>query len=419
MTEFVPPTTKFVHLPSPFRMKRGGVLHGARIGYETWGCPSPTADNVVLIFTGLSPNAHAASHADDATPGWWEAMLGPGKPIDTALWHVICVNALGSCHGSTGPASSDPETGQPYRLSFPDLSLEDIADAGACVVRALGFARLACVIGNSMGGMSALALIARHPGLARSHINISGAVHALPFSIAIRSLQRNAIRLDPKWNDGRYDDAHYPESGMATARKLGVITYRSAEEWDDRFGRARLDTDGRFAKEPFGLEFEIEGYLEGQARRFTRRYDPNCYLYLSRSIDWFDLGEGFGCSAEEALRRLRLDRALAIGVRSDILFPLQQQAQIAQGLRAGGAAARMLALDSLQGHDAFLVDIGRFGPTVKEFLVDLARLGSDAQCPASARCGDSAPAHPGEAVWDGLAAALAGSGHAARPSLVG
>ena len=159
------------------------------------------------------------------------------------------------------------------------------------VVRALGIDKLACVIGNSMGGMCALALLLRHPDAARTHINISGSARALPFSIAIRSLQREAIRLDPAWNHGRYDDEHYPEAGMRMARKLGVITYRSALEWDGRFGRVRLDSDRRDDEDPFGLEFEVESYLEGHARRFVRRFDPNCYLYLSRSMDWFDLAE--------------------------------------------------------------------------------------------------------------------------------
>jgi homoserine O-acetyltransferase len=222
--------------------------------------------------------------------------------------------------------------------------------------------------------MSALALLARHPGVARSHINISGAVHALPFSIAIRSLQREAIRLDPRWNQGRYDDAHYPENGMAVARKLGVISYRSALEWDGRFGRVRLASDRPFTNDPFGLEFEVEGYLEDHARRFVRRFDPNCYLYLSRCMDWFDLGETFGCSADDALYRLHIEKALAIGVRSDILFPLQQQSQIAKGLRASGVDARFSPLDSSQGHDAFLVDIARFGPVVAEFLSGLPKL---------------------------------------------
>jgi homoserine O-acetyltransferase/O-succinyltransferase len=373
MTEFTPPGSRYVDLPSPFAMKRGGVLHGARMAYETWGRLSSKGDNAVLILTGLSPDAHAASHADNLEPGWWEAMLGPGKAIDTDRWFVICANSLGSCKGSTGPASTDPATGQAYRLSFPELSVEDGADAAAHVIRALGVERLACVIGNSMGGMVALALLQRHPGIAHGHINISGAARALPFSIAIRSLQREAIRLDPSWNNGDYTDTSYPEAGMRMARKLGVITYRSALEWDGRFGRVRLDADRRLGDDPFGLEFEVESYLEGHARRFVRRFDPNCYLYLSRSMDWYDIGESCGdergpACCEVGLSKLRIDRALAIGVHTDILFPLQQQQEIADGLLAGGTDARFLPLPSPQGHDAFLVDITRFGPAVREFL---------------------------------------------------
>jgi homoserine O-acetyltransferase len=381
MTEFIPPGTRYVELPSPFRMKRGGELHGARIAYETWGTLDAARENAILILTGLSPDAHAAANEANPAPGWWEAMLGPGKPIDTGRWFVVCVNSLGSCKGSTGPASNAPATGTQYRLAFPELSIEDCADAAAHVVGALGLDRLACVIGNSMGGMAALAFLARHPGVARSHVNISGAAHALPFSIAIRSLQREAIRLDPQWNDGAYDDAHYPESGMRMARKLGVITYRSALEWDGRFGRVRLDSDRRDDEDPFGLEFEVESYLEGHARRFVRNFDPNCYLYLSRSMDWFDLAEaGGGASSArasdgphgddvlQALARIRLEKALAIGVATDILFPLQQQEQVADGLRVGGADATFLPLESPQGHDAFLVDFDRFGPAVRGFL---------------------------------------------------
>jgi homoserine O-acetyltransferase/O-succinyltransferase len=372
MTEFIPPGSRFVALPSPFAMKRGGALHGARVAYETWGRLDPAAGNAILIVTGLSPDAHAAAHGDDPSPGWWEAMVGPGRPIDTDRWFVVCVNSLGSCKGSTGPASADPATGAPYRLAFPDLSIEDVADAAAHVVRALGIAQLACVIGNSMGGMTALSLLARHPGLARTHVNICGAARALPFSIAIRSLQREAIRLDPMWNGGDYSDAAYPESGMRMARKLGVITYRSALEWDGRFGRVRLESDRRDDEDPFGLEFEVESYLEGHARRFVRRFDPNCYLYLSRSMDWFDIGDHCGGDTDAGLAALRVERALSIGVHTDILFPLQQQRQIADGLRAGGVDAQFLPLESPQGHDAFLVDIARFGPALRGFLDALA-----------------------------------------------
>jgi homoserine O-acetyltransferase len=378
MTEFIPPGTRWIDLPSPFPMKRGGALHGARMACETWGKLDDARANALLILPGLSPDAHAARSEADPADGWWEPMVGPGKPIDTDRWFVVCVNPLGSCKGSTGPASTDPATSQPYGLSFPELSIEDGADAAACVVRALGIDQLACVVGNSMGGMAALALLQRHPGIARAHVNISGAAHALPFSIAIRSLQREAIRLDPAWAEGRYDDDHYPESGMRMARKLGVITYRSALEWDGRFGRVRLDSDRRDDEDPFGLEFEVESYLEAHARRFVRSFDPNSYLYLSRSMDWFDLAEHApgprtdqAGGVSNALSTIRVEQALAIGVATDILFPLQQQEQIADGLRAGGADARFLPLDSPQGHDAFLVDFARFDPAVREFLAEL------------------------------------------------
>jgi homoserine O-acetyltransferase len=352
-------------------MKRGGVLHGARVAYETYGRLNAAGDNAILILTGLSADAHAASHADNPSPGWWEEMLGPGKPIDTNRWHVVCVNSLGSCMGSTGPASVDPRTGSPYGLSFPDLSMEDIADAAAHVVRTLGVRRLACVIGASMGGMSSLALLARYPDIARAHISISGGVHSLPFAIAMRSLQREAICSDPNWNMGRYDEARPPRQGMLMARKLGFITYRSAEEWNDRFGRASIEPGLQMPDHPFGPEFALEGYLHSHAVRFSRTFDPNCYLYLSRCIDRFDLGEaGEGCPVR-ALARLRLDRALVIGATSDILFPLQQQQQIADGLRTGGTEVQLLSVDSSAGHDAFLVEPQWFGPRVAQFLSSL------------------------------------------------
>ncbi|HRO62503.1 homoserine O-acetyltransferase [Thermomonas sp.] len=369
MTEFIPPGTRWFNLPSPFPMKRGGALHGARLAYETWGTLDAERGNAILILPGMSPDAHAASNPANPAPGWWEWMIGPGKPIDTNRWFVICVNALGSCKGSTGPASVNPATGEAWRLEFPELSIEDGADAAAELVRGLGIDALACLIGNSMGAMTALALLNRHPGIARNHINICGAARALPFSIAIRSLQREAIRNDPDWNDGHYSDARYPENGMRMARKLGVMTYRSALEWDGRFGRVRLDSERRDDDEPFGAEFEIEGYLEAHAQRFVRRYDPNCYLYLSRSIDWFDLGEAHGGSTENALAEIRnLERALVIGVKTDILFPIQQQEEIAAGLRRAGTETRFLPLPSPQGHDAFLVDTERFAPAVTGFL---------------------------------------------------
>ena len=358
---------RWFELPSPFRMKRGGELVGARLAYETWGELDAARGNAIVILTGLSPSAHAASNSEDPSPGWWEDIIGPGKAIDTKRWFVICVNTLGSCKGSTGPADVNPASGEPYRLDFPDLTLEDAANAAYELVRGLGIERLACLLGNSMGGMTALAWLAQHPGSARMHVSISTAPQAQPFAIAIRSLQREAIRLDPNWNNGRYDDERYPEAGMSIARKLGVITYRSAMEWVGRFARIRLDSDQR-DDDPFGFEFQVESYLAGHARRFVRGFDPNSYLYLSRASDWFDLAEHGGGSVDAALARLDIERALVIGVETDILFPLTQQQQIADGLRAGGAEVDFVALDSPQGHDAFLVDTARFGAAIAGFL---------------------------------------------------
>lgn len=380
---------RYCALPSPFAMKRGGALHGARVAYETWGTLNAARDNAVLILTGLSPSAHASSNPDDPSPGWWEAMLGPGKAIDSDRWFVICVNSLGSDKGSTCPASIDPATGQPYRLSFPELALEDVANAAHEVVRQLGIERLACLIGCSMGGMSALAYMLLHPGSVRAHISVDTAPQAQPFAIAIRSLQREAIRLDPGWRGGQYDiqggmsaagagsagaaDIHaaeggtYPDTGMSIARKLGVITYRSAMEWNGRFARIRLDPEQR-EDHPFGVEFQVESYLQGHAERFVRTFDPNSYLYLSRASDWFDVAEYGGGSVREGLKRIHIERAMVIGVSTDILFPLEQQEQIADGLRDAGAAVEFVALDSPQGHDAFLVDIANYSPAIGGFL---------------------------------------------------
>ena len=371
---------RYCDLPTPFAMKRGGALHGARVAYETWGTLNPARDNAILVLTGLSPSAHMMSSAEDPAPGWWEGMAGPGKAIDSDRWFVVCVNSLGSDKGSTCPASTNPATGKAYRLDFPELSLEDVANAAHEVVRQLGIERLACLVGCSMGGMAALAYMLLHPGSVRTHVSVDTAPQAQPFAIAIRSLQREAIRLDPDWAGGNYDihaDDHrgdggrYPDMGMSIARKLGVITYRSAMEWNGRFARIRLDAEqraGQQAAQPFGFEFQVESYLEGHARRFVRSFDPNSYLYLSRASDWFDTAEYGHGNVLEGLKRIHLERALVIGVSTDILFPLEQQEQIAEGLRAAGAAVDFVALDSPQGHDAFLVDIENYSRAIGGFL---------------------------------------------------
>jgi homoserine O-acetyltransferase/O-succinyltransferase len=361
------PARQFAHLAAPFPMRRGGVLNGVQIAYETWGELTPARDNAVLIFTGLSPSAHAASSAADQTPGWWEDMVGPGRPIDTRRQFVICVNSLGSHFGSTCPASINPATGKPYRLTFPVLTVEDIARGGYEVMRHLGLERVAFVIGPSLGGMTALAFAALFPDSLTNLVSISAAACSTPFAIALRSLQREIIRKDPDWADGNYPLDRGPITGIRLARKLGMITYRSAAEWQVRFGRERAAQE-RKPGDPFGMDFEVEEYLESHARKFTGQFDPNAYLYLSRAMDLFDLADHGDGSVAEALRRFRVRRALIIGVETDLLFPIEQQHELAEGLKSADRQVEFARLPSLQGHDSFLVDMERFRPLIGDFL---------------------------------------------------
>jgi len=357
---------KTVTLESEFKMKRGS-LQAPTLAYETWGTLAPDGANCVLIFTGLSPTAHVCSSMEDPAAGWWEDMVGPQKPIDTNRYFVVCVNSLGSCFGSTGPASQDPCTDDHYRLSFPVLTVEDIANAAAEVLNHLAVADLHTVVGASMGGMTALAFALLHPDRCRRLMAISSAARSLPFSIALRSLQREMIRKDPAWQNGNYDlDGHGPATGMRLARKLGMITYRSAAEWADRFGRERA-TETSEPENPFGIDFEIESYLEHHANRFIGTFDANCYLYLSRAMDLFDAADQGG-SLEASFAQLSLDEALVIGVETDFLFPIQQQEELALALDKHIDDVMFKRLSSIQGHDSFLVDMDRFRPAVAEFF---------------------------------------------------
>jgi homoserine O-acetyltransferase len=360
---------KLARLPGPYRMRHGGVLPVVEIAYETWGELAAAKDNVLLLVTGLSPGAHARSSAVDPSPGWWEDMVGPGQAIDTDRFFVVCVNSLGSCHGSTGPASINPATGERYRLAFPALTLEDVAAAAREALRALGLDRVRAVVGPSMGGMTALAYAIQFPQEVDNLVTISSAARATPFAIAIRSLQREAIRSDPAWRGGDYPEGQGPSTGLRLARKLGLITYRSAREWRERFGRERVEVrspeEGMFAP-----EFEIEAYLEAHASKFVGAFDANCYLYLSRSMDLFDVAE-HGGSVEAGLGRIRAAKTLVIGVETDFLFPLDQQEEIASVLRRQGREVRFEALPSIQGHDSFLVDMARFCPVIGDFLAGI------------------------------------------------
>ena len=360
--------TKFITLEQPLPMYRGGELHDVTLAYETWG--EDRGDNHLVIFTGLSPDAHAASSEEEPAAGWWEAMVGPGKPIDSDRFHVICFNSLGSCFGSTGPASLNAATGKPWGVDFPLLSIEDIARSANMALKQMGIERLKAIVGPSMGGMTALAYALQFPTEVDNLVSISSAIAAEPYAIAVRSLQRELIRSDAKWQDGHYDLDQQPIEGMRLARKLGMTSYRSAAEWRERFGRQRIqgDTPGHPA---FPLTFEVEGYLQATADKFVGDFDANCYQYLSRAMDLFDAAE-HGRDPTRLLEGLRVATALVVGVETDALFPIHQQVQLADAFRQGGARVHFERLPSIQGHDAFLVDMERFGPAVGDYLAKLS-----------------------------------------------
>lgn len=344
-------------LPDPFRLHRGGELPGGVIAYETWGELNAAHDNAVLLFTGLSPSAHAASSVQDSRPGWWELLIAAGGALDTNRYFIICVNSLGSCFGSTGPASIDPRTGYRYGKHFPEITVEDIARGGHAVLEHLGIRQVHAVIGPSLGGMTVLAFIALFPQAAKHLLSISGTDAASPYAIALRSLQREAVTLDAAWREGDYLPESPPRAGLALARKIGTITYRSARELQQRFARTPSAE---------GHDFAVQDYLTQQARKFVDAFDANCYLRLSRAMDLFELTQ-HGDPAT-LFQRSSLQSALVIGVELDQLFSIEEQSRIADALRAGGVSTTFARLDSLAGHDAFLVDFASFDLTLRRWF---------------------------------------------------
>lgn len=354
-----------IPLPSPFPLYAGGWLRDAHVAVEVYGELAPQRDNAVLLFSGLSASAHAAAHEADRSPGWWQAMIGPGKALDTDRLFVIAVNSLGSCFGSTGPGDVDPATGAKYGASFPELRVEDIARAGQAAVEHFGIEKLEAVIGPSLGGMTALAHVVQFPGRARAVVSISGALAASAHAVALRALQREIVGHALHANA----PAEQVAQAMKWARKIGVMSYIGADLLENRFGREQSEP---FAGRASGTDFEVESWLEHQANKFQRTFDPWSYWYLSRAMDLFDFG-AHGGSLETAAAKLRVERALVIGVHEDTLFPIGQQRRIAELLRDTGIDTEFVELASQYGHDAFLVEERLFTPLLGRFLARTAR----------------------------------------------
>ncbi|HEY5277182.1 MAG TPA: homoserine O-acetyltransferase [Coriobacteriia bacterium] len=348
--------TKTLVLDGALALAGGGTLDGVVVAYETWGRLDALGTNAVLVCHALSGDSHLAGlrpgEPDDAAPGWWDVMVGPGKAIDTDRFFVVCANVLGGCSGTTGPSSVDMETGAPYGLRFPMVTIEDMVDAQARLLHALGVRRLAAVVGGSMGGMQALAWAKRYPERVASIVADATTWRLGPQAIAFNEVGRRAILEDPAFAGGDYYDAGQPESGLGIARMIGHITYLSDESMHKKFGR-RLQSSADYAYD-FVSEFQVESYLAHQGQRFVERFDANTYLFMTKAMDYFDL-QGDAPSLAAALRDVSA-RFLVLSFSSDWLFPTARSKELVSALRENGNEVSFAEIPSGYGHDAFLLE---------------------------------------------------------------
>ncbi|CAF3943488.1 unnamed protein product [Rotaria magnacalcarata] len=354
----------YKHQHEPFKFKYNNKsLNQFQLAYETWGKLNAKKNNAILIFTGLSASSHAKSHEQNPSPGWWEKFIGPNLGIDTNHFFVICCNHLGGCYGSTGPSSINPQTHKPYGASFPMLSVEDFVRAQFQLLKHLGIEKLHASIGSSLGGMCSILSGLLYPENIGRVATISSCIAPYPTAIALRYLQRKMIMTDPSWDHGHYyDTGAYPLEGMRIAREIATLTYRSGPEWLERFGLRRFNDNVQLTP-----TFEIESYLQYQGLTFAKKYDPNSLLYISKAMDLFNLTEGYD-NQREALAKIQCP-VLVLGSQTDILFPIWQQKQLAEGLiESGNSSVTFFELNSIFGHDTFLLDINGVSTALKGFL---------------------------------------------------
>ena len=417
------------HCKDPLLLDWGGVLPEFNIAYESWGEMNRDKSNVILLHTGLSASSHAHSTESNPKPGWWEKFIGPGAPLDTDKYHIICTNVIGGCYGSTGPGSIDPGNGERYATRFPILTMDDMVRAQFRLLDGLGVKKLYARVGSSMGGMQSLAAGVLFPERVGRIVSISGCARSHPYSIAMRHTQRQVLMMDPNWNRGFYYGKVPPHGGMKLAREIATVTYRSGPEWEQRFGRRRADPSKPPALCP---DFLIETYLDHAGEKWCLTYDANSLLYVSKAMDLFDLGMENQTAAKErraareqqlqagtspftdndahcsltlpaqpyeeqpeskidttsepkipgssrppedliqGLAPLRDIPTLVMGVASDILFPAWQQREVAESLRLSGNRnvmhVELSEETSLFGHDTFLLDLKNIGGNVSSFL---------------------------------------------------
>jgi len=345
----------------PLKLESGESLGPVTLAYETYGTLNAGKSNAILVLHALSGDAHAAGfHPGEEIPGWWDAMIGPGKPFDTDRYFVICSNVIGGCKGSTGPSSVNPRTGRPYGADFPFITIADMVQAQRHLIDFFGIDRLLCVAGGSMGGMQALQWVASYPERVRSAIPIATALKHSPQQIAFNEVIRQSIMADPAWRDGDYYATGRPEKGLAVARMIGHITFMSEKSMEEKFSR-RLK-NGRLGFD-FGADFEVEGYLRYRGANFVKRFDANSYLFITKAMDYFDLSGG------RLIRGKEIDtRFLVLSFQSDWLYPSHQSQEIVRQLKRKRVDATYCELKSTWGHDAFLVELEGQTTLIQHFL---------------------------------------------------
>lgn len=354
--------------PGEMPLDSGRRFGPVRLAYETCGRLSPDRDNAVLVPHALTGDSHVAGVYDpsDPKPGWWDIMVGPGKPIDTDTFFVVCANVLGGCMGSTGPSTIDPDTDRPYGLDFPVVTIGDMVAAQKMLVDHLGIEKLVSVVGGSVGGMQVLEWCVRYPEMVVSAIPLATTSRHSALAIAFNEVARQAIVADPNWNNGEYYDGTKPDMGLAVARMIGHITYLSDESMRLKFGRRLQDkTDFSFN---FDADFQVESYLRYQGKKFVDRFDANSFLYITKAADYFDLKQQHGDgSLSRAFSKTRA-RFLVISFTSDWLYPTYQSRELVQAMKKNGLDVSFCEIEAKWGHDAFLLPNDRLNVMIRGFL---------------------------------------------------